>query len=716
MSCTIFLAAMSLVFASKAVSQVTINNPKESTIGIDSLLKAAWASGRTNPAKSIRLLKTIDSLNAGRSKPHKPDVVYYYYAVFYKNMNRFEESEALFDKYENFQEQAGNRPQLVASANMAKANLYSDWGRYAKGMQAATRAITLYDQAKDTLGMVRSGYKLGFFLLETGNASEAKKHFLKSIGLSKQQGNLLEEGIGYQNLGMAYEKEKNLDSAYRAYYRGYILGEQIADAYNKIINRYNMANILHAQKKYPEAMQYAKEGLRLADSLQIPTLRAASTQMVAQLQIAMGQYNEGLHSLEKMAVGEGKMLGLKDKMEMYGLLVAGYKAQGNMPKAFENLEIFKTLNDSLLSTETRKRINELEIQYETEKRKQQIALLTTENNLSALELKRQAERNEALQTENLLKAEKLAQQELLNLALQREKILADSNLTKQELINAAMVRENLLQKRELDQQQQIANLLRSENILKESNLMSSRRSQRQLGGGVIALGLLGSIIFWLYRQQKEKNTIIARQSEHLEILNKEIHHRVKNNLQVVSSMLDLQAETIPDKATAAMFQEGSKRVQTMAFIHQNLYQGDSANSVNMTEYIQMLVEHLFDSYNINPDAIQLETHIQPLRLHTDTVIPIGMILNELISNALKYAFRESGTGTVTVRLHENDNKLLLQVKDNGKGMDKLPEIEKSNSFGYKIIRAFSKKLKAQLVMDNTAGSDITLLIGKYKMM
>ncbi len=713
-----FMLLLAMIFAgSKIAAQNTQQAVVQKTpvqLTIDSLLNKAWATARSNPTSSLANLKAVEALNEKNKPPYKQDVVMYYHGVFYKNMNRFTESESYFLQYEAYHEAKGNKWQ-IASVNMAKTNLYSDKGDYVKGMEAVTKSQRLYDELNDTLGVVRTSSKLGFFLMETGSIDEAITNFRKTIRLSKLIKDKSEENIGYQNLGMAFEKRNQYDSALTAYQTAYQIGELMADDYNKIINRYNMANILVLMKRYNKAAPYARASLQLADSIDIPMLAAASRQIVAQVQIANGEYEQALATLEKMAAGDGKNLGLKDKMEMYGLLVEGYRAKGDMQAAFTNLEIFKALNDSLLGAETRKRINELQIQYETEKKKQQIALLQAENNLNAIELKRETERNEALQTENRLKAEKLLQQQMLNLALKREKMLTDSNLAKQELINMAMMRENLLKQRELEQEQEITQLLSSENLLKEKSLIASRRSQQQLGGGLIALALLGSLIFWLYQQQKIKNGIIARQSEDLQVLNREIHHRVKNNLQVVSSMLNLQAETIPDEATAAMFQEGSKRVQSMAFIHQNLYQGDSANSVSMTEYIQMLVEHLFDSYNITPDKVKLHTEIEPMKLHTDTVIPIGMILNELISNALKYAFKGIDKGEVFVALKKENNLLKLVVKDNGIGMKTIPDIEQLNSFGYKIIKAFSRKLKAQLHITKEEGTGIELVMTKFRM-
>ncbi|MBL0144587.1 MAG: sensor histidine kinase [Chitinophagaceae bacterium] len=232
--------------------------------------------------------------------------------------------------------------------------------------------------------------------------------------------------------------------------------------------------------------------------------------------------------------------------------------------------------------------------------------------------------------------------------------------------------------------------------------------------------LLGAIIFLQFKKQQKKNQIIHKQSAELEVLNKEIHHRVKNNLQVISSMLDLQSQSLNDKRATAIIKEGIQRVQSMAFIHQNLYQGNAVNAVNMQEYLKMLSNHLFQTYNIETEKIKLHTQIEDLKLHTDTAIPLGMILNELISNALKYAFpkndlhNKKNNGDIWVSMKKKGTELLLQVKDNGVGLPNDFNPDKSNSFGYEIIKAFLQKLKARMNIDGGNGTDVQIIISKFK--
>jgi two-component system, sensor histidine kinase PdtaS len=327
---------------------------------------------------------------------------------------------------------------------------------------------------------------------------------------------------------------------------------------------------------------------------------------------------------------------------------------------------------------------------------------------------------EYLNLVNRLKEEQLSKEELKRMTLLRENILKDSSISNQQLLMAAMENESALRNAQLRKEKELSLSLGRENELKQKLLNDERRNKWMLWAGIAVLAFAGGIIFWQYKKQCNKNTIINKQTDELEVLNKEIHHRVKNNLQVISSMLDLQSQSLQDEKATAIIKEGIQRVQSMAFIHQNLYQGNAVNSVNMNEYIKMLSNHLFQTYNIRTDKIKFHTQIEDLKLHTDTAIPLGMILNELISNSLKYAFpqdavhKEKDTGDIWVTMKKTENELLLQVKDNGIGLPVDFNPENTSSFGYEIIKAFSQKLKARMNVDGNNGTDVQIIISKFK--
>jgi two-component system, sensor histidine kinase PdtaS len=259
--------------------------------------------------------------------------------------------------------------------------------------------------------------------------------------------------------------------------------------------------------------------------------------------------------------------------------------------------------------------------------------------------------------------------------------------------------------------------LNVQNEIKEVRLRNEKTLRLILLLSAAGFLLSAGVIFFQYRKQKRKNDIIEKQDADLQTLMKEIHHRVKNNLQVISSLLDLQSHTIGHKQASEAIRESRNRVQAMALIHQNLYrEGDNMKSIKMEDYINSLVLSLFSSYNVKKNKIGLKTKIDPVSADAEPVILMGLVLNELISNALKYAFcnKETGTLSITLKQNENSDHFLLEVKDDGAGFPPGFNIYRSESFGYKLVKAFAHKLKARLEVFNDNGACVQLYIRKFK--
>ncbi|MEM9546081.1 MAG: histidine kinase dimerization/phosphoacceptor domain -containing protein [Bacteroidota bacterium] len=264
--------------------------------------------------------------------------------------------------------------------------------------------------------------------------------------------------------------------------------------------------------------------------------------------------------------------------------------------------------------------------------------------------------------------------------------------------------------------------LEKENAVKALQLQKSNQKKILWIGSIIALlfGLLG-LIYFLRRQSRmnaileEKNLIIGKSLQDKDILLREIHHRVKNNLQVVSSLLNLQSNYISDNIALEAITEGKNRVSSMALIHQNLYRENNLTSINCKEYFSDLIENLFDSYNIDEDNIQLFKNIENLDIDVDTMIPLGLIVNELVTNSLKHAFgNNSEQGRIEVVLKEERNELILSIADNGIGMSK-DQFLNSDSFGNKMIMAFKQKLGAVINIKNDNGTKVSMRIKNYKL-
>ena len=233
-----------------------------------------------------------------------------------------------------------------------------------------------------------------------------------------------------------------------------------------------------------------------------------------------------------------------------------------------------------------------------------------------------------------------------------------------------------------------------------------------------ALGLFLLLALGFYRKLQSKNRQIYRQNEQLKVLIhdkdfllKEIHHRVKNNLQVVSSLLNLQSNYIQDQAALDAINDGKNRVSSMALIHKNLYTDDNLTTIETIQYFDDLIDQLFDSYNIDEDKITIEKDIDSMQLDVDTMVPLGLITNELVSNALKHAFTEAESGSIKFSLKDHNDTLEITIKDNGKGLKK-DAFTSSDSFGNKMISAFVHKLKATLHIINDHGTEVILIVPK----
>jgi PAS domain S-box-containing protein len=183
-----------------------------------------------------------------------------------------------------------------------------------------------------------------------------------------------------------------------------------------------------------------------------------------------------------------------------------------------------------------------------------------------------------------------------------------------------------------------------------------------------------------------------------EVLLKEIHHRVKNNLQVISSLLSLQSEYLQDEGLRKALKESQNRVKSMAIIHQRLYQSGNLAEINFAGYIRELCSQLLRSYGAASRKISLDVQADEVALGVDRAIPCGIILNELISNALKYAFPGDDGGTVTVRLHAREHAVELSVSDDGVGLPAGLDVRTNNSLGLKLVNMLAEQLGGAITM------------------
>ena len=265
---------------------------------------------------------------------------------------------------------------------------------------------------------------------------------------------------------------------------------------------------------------------------------------------------------------------------------------------------------------------------------------------------------------------------------------------------------------------QIADMqVKYESVKKEleiSRLNETDKINRQrIAGFAIAafiLLLLLGVLLGLYRRLQGQKKQIGEQSDRLQWMMKELHHRVKNNLQIVSSLLNLQSYRLKDSESITALKESQLRVQAMSLIHQRLYQADDVSLVNFKFYINDLVETLMKAYGYTADEFDLDIRIDKELMDVDTVLPMGLMVNEIITNAFKYAFGKYKRPLLSIHLEDDGRQLQLKIADNGPGLAVLNNQFKSKGFGKSLIDALIKQLKGSYSVNGSGGTAYHFLI------
>ena len=239
---------------------------------------------------------------------------------------------------------------------------------------------------------------------------------------------------------------------------------------------------------------------------------------------------------------------------------------------------------------------------------------------------------------------------------------------------------------------------------------------------VILISLVFTMIVVRNKQKvnsllEQKNTAIQANLEQKEVMMSEIHHRVKNNLQMVSSILDLQARDLTDEKSMRVIEDSLSRINAISLIHQRLYQSDNIRGIKINTYLQELAFDILKNFSssVTTTPIQLTCKVDDLNMDLESAIPIGLITAELITNACKYAFLSIEKPEITITLNKQQDALVLIVTDNGVGKQAAVN-ESGTSFGTKLIKSLSRKLRAEIIEDTSnKGTSIQLKINSFKL-
>lgn len=541
-----------------------------------------------------------------------------------------------------------------------------DTDRSLKAADHGIKIVEEYDLPVET--KVKLLLNKGSALTTSERTPEALEVYIATLQLCREGGLTDLQSKVINNVGIIHRKMGDYEGAVKAYNEGVRLRIESKDTAGLATTYFNRGASYSKLERYVEA--------------------AADIQAAEQLYIQVGMVDDAKSCRQAL----GQVYYEQGELDLaYSELIEVYKAESYNP-----LPQDKILLNIMLATVA---LEKGEIPFGEQLVKEAELLVTdgfAEERLELMLLKGEIES---------LKGNHKKSNELL-----REYLSAYKESNKDETLRLESEMEAKYQTAEKDFE---IDRLSLEQEITYTKLKASR--QRSIGLGV-GLLILAGLLYRLYRlngQIKEKNKVITKANADKEILLKEIHHRVKNNLQVVSSLLGLQSRYIKDDKALKAINTGRTRVQSMSILHRKLYQNKDLKSVDVKEYFEDLGDNLFQNYKWTDKQIDFKSNIEQLELDVDMVIPMGLITNELISNALKYAFEGREKGTVSLHIARKGNNIVLEVTDNGVGLPFTEIPAKSESLGMQLIKSFAEKLDATIhISTSDNGSTFALTIPK----
>lgn len=268
---------------------------------------------------------------------------------------------------------------------------------------------------------------------------------------------------------------------------------------------------------------------------------------------------------------------------------------------------------------------------------------------------------------------------------------------------------------DLENKEKEITLLINENKIKKLENQNQRTTQTILIIGVIALIIILLTLFYAYKNKQannkilaEKNTVISQTLKDREILLKEVHHRVKNNLQIVSSLLRLQHKFGSHKSSVEILQEIQDKIQAMSIIHERLYKSSDLLLINLQVYLDNLLTYFNTSYALPEQNITITTDIDYIDLNMDKLVPCGLIINEIIANSIKYAFQDNTSGHINIKASKNQDKCILTIQDTGIGFPENFKAESSESLGMQLIQGLTKQINGTVDLVSNPGACYTI--------
>lgn len=575
-------------------------------------------------------------------------------------------------------------------------------------------AVKIGEQYRDTSSQMSEIYNFtGLVYSRMGKPDDALVYFRKAIATGSSLRNAALNVQLYSNIaGLLIRQNKPQEAlSYlltleKQYGKKLELNARI-QLLSRTLSCYTALDDMEKARPYAEELMNLSDNMKPDEYNQLPIFMELNRYLTRS-----GQFDKARHYVEKQKVVAEKFRIFEQLNQYYYYKFKIDSAAGDPAAALKNYQLYIKGKDSVYNENNLAKLNQLHVEYETGKKDKELEL--KERNIQLLA--QEASLQKAL-------SDKRAQELILNnqaLALRQKDLLTEKQrvqlLTKHAELQEA---ESEKQKQGLIIQQKNIGLLKQNNQLQQSDLQRTRIMRNVIIAGIILMTLFSLLLYGRYRIKKRASEILEQQREEIRLKNfslqalladkdkllkekewlvKEVHHRVKNNLQMVMSLLNSQSVYLANEDALAAISESQRRMQAIALIHQKLYEKE-ASTINMQAYIAQLVDYLKDSFNNN--LIRFSLQLDPLELDVTRAVPAGLILNEAITNALKYAFPGDIPGNISISLQVEATSVELTIADDGVGLPGNFAGTGNGSLGISLMEGLSAQLKGtcQIISD-----------------
>jgi two-component system, sensor histidine kinase PdtaS len=603
------------------------------------------------------------------------------------------------------------------SVPKAKVDLLNQLAQYMKnndpdsGIYFAQQALLISEKDNYKKGKGESFNNLGNLYFVKSNYDSALVNYLQGLKFFKEIKDTLLISTSYLNIAMIYNKQDKYVESYKLNFAALKLQEKLGNKENLFYAYHNLASLLYKYNKINKAKTFYEEAKNIALEINRSDLVARSLNNLANIYIDEGDFDVALKCLSTSLKINLENSNKRSLGFTYGTIGNVYEAQKNYDEALINIlksnEIFEELGEKFYVAVGNFNIGNLLLSIKKPKEASRYILeaqkIAMELNKMDIVLQCEKKLSQIYQDANDYKM--AFHHQLLYDSL-KEKSIIESN---------QKVLEELQVKYETEKAEKEILFLKEENAQQALLNQEDKAYKNYLYMGMVVLVFAGAAVTRRYKEYKKNNqklealvkertAVIEAKKKEVELMLQEIHHRVKNNMQLIKSLVNLQLKFKPKISANDLAEELKIKIDCMAVIHNKLYKASDLSGLSSREYFSELFQYLSQSFKSS--YVKFESDIEDFKLSIDKMVPCGLIINELVTNAYKHNFdNNSNKGLIYFNFRKENDKYVLTVKDNGLGIQDF-EVSNISTLGLSLIYDLAGQIDGQVTISNNNGAEV----------